>query len=316
MLSQSLSVYFNMNKLQVEENPENQSHAGIWFSLLFVGSILLVYVGFTAAYGFEVFSKNEKPFGIPYDEWVGKYWKWAISVTPEQSDPQNGSCLMNKTDSMVMVLQPAVGGKHQLECDITSKDAIMIPSWNAFMENNNKDDKPANYPPEQLSKLAKGADSGAVTSEVKVDGKSVAILNENTPEGGSTIVNTMQNFSEILAKPFNITIPENTFLSGQVPGTWPSGAHGWFAFLKPLPPGDHTVSYNLAVQGLGAENVSSETTYIFHVKSNQTGNSTMNTPPRDKMLNSNITNNSSSVNNTINGQVPPQSINGSNVPKI
>jgi len=288
MLSQSLSVYFNMNKLQVEENPENQSHAGIWFSLLFVGSILLVYVGFTAAYGFEVFSKNEKPFGIPYDEWVGKYWKWAISVTPEQSDPQNGSCLMNKTDSMVMVLQPAVGGKHQLECDITSKDAIMIPSWNAFMENNNKDDKPANYPPEQLSKLAKGADSGAVTSEVKVDGKSVAILNENTPEGGSTIVNTMQNFSEILAKPFNITIPENTFLSGQVPGTWPSGAHGWFAFLKPLPPGDHTVSYNLSVQGLGAENVSSETKYIFHVKSNQTGNSTMNIPSTDSKLNSTI----------------------------
>jgi len=31
---------------------------------------------------------------------------------------------MNKTDSMVMLLQPAVGGKHELECDITSNDAI------------------------------------------------------------------------------------------------------------------------------------------------------------------------------------------------
>ena len=66
--------------------------------------------GFSNVYGFEVFSKDEKPFGIPFNEWVGNYWKWAITVTPEQSDPPNGSCLMNKTDSMVMVLQPAVGG--------------------------------------------------------------------------------------------------------------------------------------------------------------------------------------------------------------
>lgn len=244
--------------------------------------------GFSNVFGADVFSKNEKPFGTPYNEWVGNYWKWAISVTPEQSDPPNGSCLMNKTDSMVMVLQPAVGGNHQLECDITSQDAIMIPSWNAFIENNNKDDKPANFPPEQLSKLAKAADTGAVTSEVKVDGKSVAKLDENTPEGGSTKVNIMQNFSEILAKPFNITIPENTFLSDQVPGTWPSGAHGWFAFLKPLPPGDHKVSYTLNVGGLGAENVASETTYTFHVKSNQMGNSTMNIPSNGSKLNSTI----------------------------
>ncbi|MGB8027116.1 MAG: hypothetical protein WCE95_05865, partial [Nitrososphaeraceae archaeon] len=79
-------------------------------------------------------------------------------------------------------------------------------------------------------------------------------------------INTMDNFSEIYAKPFNITIPENTFLPDQVPGTWPSGAHGWFTFLKPLPPGDHKVSYSLSVQGLGADNVASENTYTFHVK--------------------------------------------------
>jgi len=273
---------------------KNSIEAREILSVTIAGSLALIICsthflsGFSNVYGDEVFSPNEKPFGIPYNEWVGKYWKWAITMTPEQSDPPNGSCLMNKTDSMVMVLQPAVGGKHELVCDITSKDAIMIPSWNAFIENNNKDDKPANYPPQQLSILAKKADTGAVTSEVRVDGKSVAKLDENTPEGGSTKVNTMQNFSEILAKPFNITIPENTFLSDQVPGTWPSGAHGWFAFLKPLPPGDHTVSYNLSVQGLGAENVSSETTYIFHVKSNQTGNSTINMPSNGSKLNSTI----------------------------
>jgi hypothetical protein len=305
-----------MKKVQIQQNIMKQGFARITSGLLFVGSILLIYIGFTIAYGVEVFSKDEQPFGIPYDEWIGKYWKWLITQTPEQSEPPNGSCLINKTDSMVMLLNPAVGGKHELECDISSNDGIMIPSWHGFFENNNKDDVPDNTPPEQLSKMAKEqVNWGAVTSDVKVDGKSVAKLDEITSKDGGYKINTIDNFTEIYAKPFNITIPENTFLPDQVTGTWPAGAQGWFAFLKPLPPGDHKVSYTLSVQGLGADNVASETTYTFHVKLNQTGNTTMNIPSNDTILNSNITN-KSSVNNTLPEQLPPEAINGSKVGKI
>jgi hypothetical protein len=42
----------------------------------------------------------------------------------------------------------------------------------------------------------------------------------------------------------------------------------------------------------------------------------MNIPSNDTMLNSNMTNKSSSLNITIPERLPPQSINGSNVPKI
>jgi hypothetical protein len=289
------------------------------FAIVVCSAIFLS--GFSNVYGVEVFSKDEKPFGIPFDEWAGsKYWKWWIAVTPEQSEPPNGSCLVNKTNSMVMLLQPAVGGKHELECDISSNDGIMIPSWNGFLENNDKDDVPDNTPPEQLSKMTKEQiNLGAVTSNVKVDGKSIAKLDEITSMSPNNVlnykVNTMDNFSEIYAKPFNITIPENTNLPDQVTGTWPAGAHGWFTFLKPLPPGDHKVSYSLSVQGLGADNVASEITYLFHVKSGQTGNTTMNIPSNDTTLNSNITN-KSSLNTTLPEQLPPQSINGSKVPKI
>jgi hypothetical protein len=289
------------------------------FFAVIVCSVFFLF-GFSNAYGVEVFSKNEKPFGTPFDEWIGKYWKWWITVSPEQSEPPNGSCLINKSDSMVMLLDPSVGGKHELECDISSMDGIMIASWNGFFENNDKDNLPANTPLQQLSKFAKEqVNLGAVTSEVKVDGKSVAKLDEISSMSPNNIlnykINTMDNFSEIYAKPFNITIPENTNVPDQVTGTWPSGAHGWFTFLKPLPPGDHKVSYTLSVQGLGADNVASENTYTFHVKSGQTGNTTMNIPSNYTILNSNITN-KSSLNTTMPNQLPPESINGSNVPKI
>ena len=188
-----------------------QSVARITLVLLFLGSVLLINIGFTTVYGVEVFSKDEKPFGIPFDEWVGKYWKWWITVTPEQSEPPNGSCLINKSDSMVMLLDPSVGGKHELECDISSKDGIMISSWSGFIENNDKDNLPDNFPPGQLSKFAKEqVNLGAVTSDVKVDGKSVAKLDEISSVSNNILnykINPMDNFTEFYAKPFNITIP-------------------------------------------------------------------------------------------------------------
>ena len=260
-----------MKEIQVQEYTRNQSLARMMLGLLFLGSILLIHMGFINRFAVEIFSKDEQPFEIPYDEWIGKYWKWYITLTPEQSEPPNGSCLINKSDSMVMVFNPSVPGKHVLECDISSKDGIMIPSWSGFFENNDKDDLPDNTPHEQLSNFTKEqVNLGAVTSDVKVDGKSVAKLDEVTSMSlDNTLsykIKAMDNFTEIYAKPFNITIPENTSLPDQVFGTWPSGAHGWFTFLKPLPPGDHKVSYSLSVQGLGADNVASENTYTFHVK--------------------------------------------------
>jgi hypothetical protein len=250
-------------KFQVLENTKKQSLARITLTFLFLGSILLIYIGFTIAFGVEVFSKDEQPFGIPYEEWIGKYWKWWITLTPEQSEPPDGSCLIHKSDSMVMLLDPAIAGKHQLECDISSKDGIMVASWNGFYNE-------PNTAPENMSMEAKKqVNLGAVTSDVKVDGKSLAKLDEISSMSNNILnykINTMDNFTEIFAKPFNITIPENTFMPNQVVGTTPSGAHGWFTFLKPLPPGDHKLSYSLSVQGLGADNVASENTYTFHVK--------------------------------------------------
>jgi hypothetical protein len=305
-----------MKIFQVQQNFGKQNLTRITLGLLFLGSVLLIYSGFTIANGVQVFSKEEQPFGIQRDEWLEKYWQWLITQTPEQTEPPDGSCLIHKSDSMVMLLDPSVGGKHELDCDISSKDGIMIASWNGVYYNAKGDELPDNTPTEQLSKLAKvRVNSGAVTSDVKVDGKSIAKLDEITSKDGSYKINTMDNFTEIYAKPFNITVPANTFLPGQNVGTRPSGAQGWFTFLKPLPPGDHKVSYTLSVQGLGADNVASENTYTFHVKSSQKGNTTMNIPSNDTILNSNITN-KSSLNTTLPEQLPPQSINGSKVPKI
>ena len=79
-------------------------------------------------------------------------------------------------------------------------------------------------------------------------------------------INSMDNVTELYSKGFNITIPEDTHFPDQNIGGWRSGAHGWFVFLKPLPPGDHTVSYNVGVTGTGPNDHSSEIAYDLKVK--------------------------------------------------
>lgn len=40
-------------------------------------------------------------------------------------------------------------------------------------------------------------------------------------------------------KEFNLTAPADTHKAFTIPGTFHVGAHEWFVFLKPLPPGDN-----------------------------------------------------------------------------
>ena len=65
-------------------------------------------------------------------------------------------------------------------------------------------------------------------------------------------INSLSNISELYVKEFNLTAPADTHKAFTLAGIFHAGAHGWFVFLKPLPPGDHTVFYNVRVTPTGA----------------------------------------------------------------
>ena len=152
---------------------------------------------------------------------------------------------------MVALMDTIVSGKPHQVCEISSTQGIMIPLWTAFQEDSTP--KYDNLSYAQLSKAAREVlDLGAITSLVKVDGKPVAKLDVVSSMRGGSLdykINAMNNVTELYSKGFNITIPEDTHFPDQNTGTWRSGAHGWFAFLKPLPPGEHTIYYNVGITG-------------------------------------------------------------------
>ena len=232
-------------------------------------SILLFSVTVTVpiVYASDVFQKDELPFGKPYEDWVYDYWRWNAA---HASDPdttvaglkENG-CFINKTGPVVMPLDPAVGGEHHQRCEISPNQGILINAWGAECDGSTKGNENKSF--KELSKCARDQDLGKIKTKVWVDNKPVAQV---VAEDYKTI--NLINATELFTKAFNITTPANSWLTVDYPGTYTGAAHGWYIFLKPLPPGEHTVRYVNDVRPTtlsGAANTNNaDITYSFNVK--------------------------------------------------
>ena len=230
----------------------------VLFALILFLSISFVFPGLHSVYGVELFSKDEKPFGVSYDDWVAKYWNKWISKNTNEATPKPGGCLIvnddNKSDSLVMLMETAdVGSPPTQICKISANQGIMIPLWIAWCDTGlNK-----GYSDEQLTKCAREVfNLGNIRSDVKVDGLPVAKLDVRmsliSGKLDYKINSPLTNVTEFYSKGFNLAIPPDSHKPDQVPGTWRAGSQGWWVFLKPLPPGEHTVYYNVRVTPTGA----------------------------------------------------------------
>jgi hypothetical protein len=116
---------------------------------------------------------------------------------------------------------------------------------------------------------------GNIGSQVKVDGIPVANLDVKLSMINGALdyeKHSVANVTEIYTKGFNLTIPPNTHEAGYKAGTWRAGSQGWWVFLKPLSPGEHTINYNIRVTptGLltspGTNPHFADITYSLHVR--------------------------------------------------
>jgi hypothetical protein len=236
------------------------------FVCIFV-TLLLLSTFFTfavphIAYAFQLFSKAEKPFGISYDDWVAKFWNWQNSLNTDQFTPKPGGCLINNLNSMVMLVDGSVNGSPHMICTISSHQGIIIPLWVSWCDTGtdlSHIPNPSSNPKildQQLTECARDVYSlGNIKSQINVDGVPLGNLDARLsfPIGGSLDykVNSLNNVTELYTKGFNLTDASNDHNAGYKPGTWRAGAQGWWVFLKPLSPGEHTIYYNIRVTPTG-----------------------------------------------------------------
>jgi hypothetical protein len=238
------------------------------YILLFMTTVYSIAVSLVDGYNVDFYSKNELPFNISYSDWVAKYWNWDYSIpfdpqTNTYAGLKDNACLIHKENSMVMLVDTAAGGVWNQNCTISRNEGIMIPIWHAECNAGEKDC--LNQPYEGLLKAARGFDLGKIKGLVKVDNIPVAQL-----DALDYRTNIMNNVTEVNTKQFNAIVPNDSHVKNEVYGTFPAAAHGWFVFLKPLEPGNHTVYYQNSVQPTalsGAGNVNTaEFTYHFNVQ--------------------------------------------------
>lgn len=217
------------------------------------------------AYAIDVFHKDELPFGKPNEDWVQDWWRWnaAIPGDPETTfaGVKENGCLINKEGPVAMLMDPAIGGVHHQICEISPNQGILIPAWSALCSGALKGNE--NKSMKELSDCARQYNLGKVTVNAWVDNKPLAQVNA---EDYKTI--NLINASELYSKGFNITIPGDSNLAVDNPGTHLGATHGWYIFLKPLPVGEHTVRYinDVRETTLGAGNTNNaDITYSFKV---------------------------------------------------
>jgi hypothetical protein len=175
----------------------------------------------------ELYPRESHPLGKSWEEWVELWWRWCYAE-PENTSPiedETGELMSkNQNESNVWFLGGTFGGKSVRVGTIPKQKGVLFPIINdliSFAEYSNFDNEA------QLCAYAKADLDTATVICATVDGKELQNLRE----------------CRIQSNVFNLLLPIRSSDQAVIKKT-KCVSDGYWAFLKPLPIGVHTVSIN------------------------------------------------------------------------
>jgi hypothetical protein len=174
-----------------------------------------------------VYSKDSTPFGVPYKEWIERWWQWNVAIPTSQHPRDNYTaekCTANQ-NGPVWYIPDILTGKEERTCTIPEGKAIMVPLLTGECDTSD----PASQSDADLRQCSTAGDEyGAISATL--DGQKIENLDS---------YRTATDF-------FNITAVKGNIFDSPA-GTYRAIADGFFVFLKPLSLGNHELQVKTSV---------------------------------------------------------------------
>ncbi len=195
--------------------------------------VTLIPIGISHAIGsYKIYTNDDVPYGVPYKEWIGKWWAWWFGIPndlhPTTNNFNSKSCSAMQNGSVWFMPDVIVtGGKLDITCEVPRDTSVLIPITTTITE---RGLDPVSKCP-TLEECTYNIETKPGAMDVKVDGNRVDVSKLNGNTG-----------------PINITFPENPVRTfgvvakcGTPTCTFPGLATGYMLFLHDLSPGTHIV---------------------------------------------------------------------------
>ena len=193
-----------------------------------------------------VYSKDSTPFGVPYKDWITRWWQWDVGI-PSSQHPRDHytaeKCTVNQKGS-VWFLPDILTGKEERPCTIPEGKAILVPLLTGMCDSS---ESPSQSDADLRQCSTAGDEYSAISATL--DGQKIENLDS---------YRTATNF-------FNITyVKDNIFDTSA--GTYRGVADGFFVFLKPLSAGNHNLHIKTSVTNPTTPSYNYASEGIYHLK--------------------------------------------------
>lgn len=109
-------------------------YCNIGRTFLFITTFLLTIVPLSTALADNInqgtFAVDSKPYGMSYEDWTVKWWKWLLSIPSETNpslDKTGQDCGLEQGNLSLFFLAGGAGGVVERTCDVPADKGILIP---------------------------------------------------------------------------------------------------------------------------------------------------------------------------------------------
>jgi hypothetical protein len=176
------------------------------------------------------FTANDLIYGKTYGNWTVEWWRWILGI-PKQVNPvvdlSGEFTRMNQQNRDVLFLAGKLaeedGSLPERSCDVSTQKSILVPVINCEA---NLIENPELKTYKDIIKHVKSDEDTIIWAKCYLDGREIQ---------------TQRISSDPLV--FEVKMVDDNIFDVGMGGTTHASADGYWAFLKPLPRGNHTISF-------------------------------------------------------------------------